>query len=93
MTSIRTLIALTAVGGALCLAACETDSYGPASDAAHRRAVDYNPACRPGNTPEGTRSGLGCDSGSSTGAPSGNDANVNGAGSAGSAPAVPDTGR
>jgi hypothetical protein len=89
MTSSKTLIILAAATGALCLAACASD-YGPASAAAQRRAVDVNRACRPGNTPAGTRSGLTCDTGSSTGAPSGNDANVSGAGSAGSAPALPD---
>ena len=89
MTSSKILIVLAAAAGSLCLAACESD-YGPASAAARRDAVDVNRACRPGDTPAGTRSGLKCDPGSSTGAPQGNDANVNGAGSAGSAPAIPD---
>lgn len=89
MTSSKTLIVLAAAAGSLCLAACQSD-YGPASAQARRDAVDVNRACRPGDTPAGTRSGLACDAGSSTGTPSGNDANVNGAASAGSAPAVPD---
>jgi hypothetical protein len=88
MTSSKTMIVLVAAAGSMCLAACET-GYGPASTAARRDATDVNRACRPGNTPAGTRSGLTCDPGSSTGTPSGNDANVQGAGSAGSAPAVP----
>jgi hypothetical protein len=92
MTSHKSLIVLAAAAGALCLAACETDyDAAPASTAAQRSAVDANRACRPGDTEAGTRSGLGCTSGSSTGTPSGNDANIKGAGSAGSAPAVPDT--
>ena len=91
MTSRKTLIVLAAAAGALSLAACETD-YGPAS-AGRGYTADHplKRACRPGDTDAGTRSGLACTSGSSTGAPSGSDANVKGAGSAGSAPAVPDT--
>ena len=89
MSTPKTLVVLAAAAGALCLAACETDGYSPASDAGHRRSTELNRACRPGDTPAGTRSGLSCDSGSSTGTPSGSDANVQGAGSAGSAPAVP----
>jgi hypothetical protein len=92
MTSRKSLIVLAAAAGALCLAACETDyDTAPASTAAQRRAVNETPACRPGDTEAGTRSGLACTTGSGTGTPSGNDANVKGAGSAGSAPAVPDT--
>jgi hypothetical protein len=84
-TSPVVLAAAVAVG-VLGLAACET-GYAPASTATADRPL--NPDCRPGATPAGTRSGLACDTGSSTGAPSGSDANVEGAGSAGSAPAVP----
>lgn len=92
MTSRKSLFVLALAAAGLCLAACETDnSTAPASTAAQRRAVSENPACRPGDTPAGTRSGLACTSGSTTGTPSGNDANIKGAGSAGSAPAVPST--
>lgn len=89
MTSRKILIVLAAAG-ALGLAACETE-YGPASSSTTTAGRDQSlkRACRPGDTAAGTRSGLACDSGSSTGTPSGNDANVQGAGSAGSAPAVP----
>lgn len=89
MTLPRTALILTAVAGSLALAACETDNTGPASARAERRAVSENRACRPGDTEAGTRSGLQCDAGSSTGTPTGNDANVKGAASGGSAPAVP----
>ena len=88
LTSRTPLIVLAAAAGALCLAGCETD-YGPASTTSANADQPLKRACRPGDTPAGTRSGLACDPGSSTGAPSGSDANVQGAGSAGSAPAVP----
>lgn len=89
MTPRKTLIMLAAAAGMLCLAGCETD-YGPASTSANRDADrPVNRACRPGDTAAGTRSGLTCDSGSSTGTPAGSDANVSGASTAGSAPAAP----
>ncbi len=89
MLSFKSLIVIGVAAGGLSLAACGTD-YGPASaDAGYSADHPLNRACRPGDTPAGTRSGLACDTGSSTGAPSGSDANVKGAASAGSAPAAP----
>jgi hypothetical protein len=92
MTSRTPLIVLAAAAGALCLAACETtDTYG-AGASTSASSADSTPlkrACRPGDTAAGTRSGLACDSGSSTGTPAGSDANVKGAASTGAAPAVP----
>ena len=90
MTLRKTALVLTLLAGSFAVAACETDyDAGPASTRAERRAVSETRACRPGDTEAGTRSGLRCDAGSSTGAPAGNDANVRGAASTGSAPAVP----
>ena len=84
MTSRGIALALTVLGAASLLAACETTDVRSASaDQPLKRA------CQPGPTPAGTRSGLACDTGSSTGAPSGSDANVEGAASTGSAAAQP----
>ena len=76
------LISLSALAAAMALSACESD-YGHAS-----AGRELNRDCRPGDTAAGTRSGEQCTSGSSTAAGCG-DANVSGAGSAGSAPAQP----
>jgi hypothetical protein len=91
MTSRTSLIVLAAAAGALCLAACDTtDTYGAgASTSASADSTPLKRACRPGDTPAGTRSGLACDPGSSTGTPAGSDANVKGAASTGATPAVP----
>ena len=81
MTSKTFAFSLIALSAAALLSACETPDVRSASaDQPLKRA------CRPGPTAEGTRSGLACDTGSSTGAPSGTDANVQGAASTGSAP-------
>jgi len=85
MTIRHNLIILgAAASAALSLAACQSD-YGQASTAADR---PLNRDCRPGDTAAGTRSGEACTPGSST-ASGRSDANVEGAASAGSAPAAP----
>ena len=93
MTSRHKLIAFAAAASlaAVSLAACETDTYGASAGASTSSADQLKPACRPGDTEAGTRSGLACNPGSSTGTPTGSDANVKGAASTGSAPAVPST--
>jgi len=80
MKSKSLAIIFAALGAAALLSACESDDV-------HAASADrpLNRACRPGPTPEGTRSGLACDPGSSTGSPSGSDANIQGAASTGSA--------
>ncbi|MDB5458894.1 MAG: hypothetical protein JWO72_635 [Caulobacteraceae bacterium] len=75
-------VGLAVFAAAAALAACETSDAGGTT---HSALFD-NSACEPGPTPEGTRSGLACTTGSSTGTPSGSDVNVQGAATTGSAP-------
>jgi hypothetical protein len=75
-------LGLAVFAAAAALGGCETyDNGGTTYGASYE-----NSACAPGPTPEGTRSGLACTTGSSTGTPAGSDVNVQGAATTGSVP-------